>query len=176
VAAPIMPAGHVIGFLHADHYVSERCPDEADRDLLFTFAEAFGLMFERLVHARRVHTQGARARALAEDLERTLDGVRGAPVRIVGAEPAPRPHTLRPVPALPGDHDLRESLTARELEVLTLLASGSTNTVIGERLVISEGTVKSHVKQIFRKLGAVNRADAVSRYLRTAAAAGAHAA
>jgi len=37
------------------------------------------------------------------------------------------------------------------------------------RLFISEGTVKSHVKHILRKLGAANRAEAVCRYLRTQA-------
>jgi DNA-binding NarL/FixJ family response regulator len=33
------------------------------------------------------------------------------------------------------------------------------------RLVISEGTVKSHVKQILRKIGAANRSEAIARYL-----------
>jgi DNA-binding NarL/FixJ family response regulator len=56
-------------------------------------------------------------------------------------------------------------LTVREREVLELMASGATNTQIGEELVVSEGTVKSHVKRILRKLRAANRAEAVSRYL-----------
>jgi DNA-binding NarL/FixJ family response regulator len=56
-------------------------------------------------------------------------------------------------------------LTPREREVLSLMASGATNAVIATRLVISENTVKSHVKQILRKLGAGNRAEATSRFL-----------
>jgi DNA-binding NarL/FixJ family response regulator len=54
--------------------------------------------------------------------------------------------------------------------VLALIVEGATNAAIGERLVISQGTVKSHVANILRKLGAANRADAVARYLQAARA------
>jgi len=67
-------------------------------------------------------------------------------------------------------------LTPRELVVLVRLAEGETNAGIARRLVISEGTVKSHVKSLLRKLHVANRAEAVSRYHRisaTAIAAGA---
>jgi DNA-binding NarL/FixJ family response regulator len=50
------------------------------------------------------------------------------------------------------------------------MATGETNAGIAARLIISEGTVKSHVKHILRKLGAANRAEAVCRYLRMEAA------
>jgi DNA-binding NarL/FixJ family response regulator len=59
-------------------------------------------------------------------------------------------------------------LTKREVEVLSLMSDGSTNAAIANELVISEGTVKSHVKRILHKLRASNRAEAVSRYLRLA--------
>ena len=59
-----------------------------------------------------------------------------------------------------------EALTARELDVLRLLARGQTNLEIARALVVREGTVKYHVKNILRKLGATSRADAVSRYAR----------
>ena len=61
---------------------------------------------------------------------------------------------------------LDQLLTRREVEVIKLMAAGETNSGIASRLVISEGTVKSHVKHILRKLRAANRAEAVSRYLR----------
>jgi DNA-binding NarL/FixJ family response regulator len=47
------------------------------------------------------------------------------------------------------------------------MAAGATNALIARELFISEGTVKSHVKRILRKLNASNRAEAVSRYLRS---------
>jgi DNA-binding NarL/FixJ family response regulator len=56
-------------------------------------------------------------------------------------------------------------LTRRELDVLRLVATGATNTQIANRLVISSGTVKSHVKNVLRKLQAANRAEAVARWL-----------
>ena len=59
---------------------------------------------------------------------------------------------------------LTDALTPRELEVLRLLARGLTNQAIANELVVREGTVKYHVKNILRKLGATSRADAVSRY------------
>jgi DNA-binding NarL/FixJ family response regulator len=52
-------------------------------------------------------------------------------------------------------------LTARELEVLELIATGLTNDEIAERLVLSPGTVKTHVNHIFFKLDLRHRAEAV---------------
>jgi two-component system, NarL family, response regulator DevR len=52
-------------------------------------------------------------------------------------------------------------LTARELEVLELLAHGLSNRAIGHRLYISDTTAKFHVGNILRKLGVSRRAEAV---------------
>ena len=59
-----------------------------------------------------------------------------------------------------------ESLTARELDVLRLLAEGLPNKVIAARLGISDQTVKFHVASIGGKLGARNRTDAVRLAIR----------
>jgi DNA-binding NarL/FixJ family response regulator len=69
-------------------------------------------------------------------------------------------------PSFSAEARLVGSLTPRELEVLRLLARGLTNLAIANALVVREGTVKYHVKNILRKLGATSRADAVSRFVR----------
>jgi len=56
-----------------------------------------------------------------------------------------------------------ETLTPREVEVLRLIAAGATNRAIAEQLVISEGTVKSHVHHILRKLNVTSRTQAAAR-------------
>ena len=66
-------------------------------------------------------------------------------------EPQPKPH-------LP--------LTPRQLDILRLIAQGLTNAAIAERLVVTEGTVKWHVKQILAKTASTNRTEAVARVLR----------
>ena len=53
-----------------------------------------------------------------------------------------------------------EGLTAREIEVLRLLARGLSNREIAERLVISPKTVGNHVEHIYAKIGASTRATA----------------
>lgn len=58
---------------------------------------------------------------------------------------------------------LEDPLSERELEVLNLLASGKTNSEVAGDLFVSVGTVKSHTGNIYRKLGAKNRAEALAR-------------
>jgi DNA-binding NarL/FixJ family response regulator len=72
-------------------------------------------------------------------------------------------HNRRPVlSANPGLQDL----SPRELEVLSMIVDGLTNSEIAERLVIATSTVQSHVKRILHKLGAKNRTEAAVRYVR----------
>ena len=71
-----------------------------------------------------------------------------------------RPPLSRGGVVVPG---MVEPLTARELEVLRLLAAGTPNRAIAEQLVVTLDTVKSHVTHIFDKLGVTNRTQAVSR-------------
>jgi LuxR family maltose regulon positive regulatory protein len=96
----------------------------------------------------------------------------------VTAAPGPRAHLDRllqafdrhGLPALPrtraggaGVAGLPSPLTARELEVLQLVAAGQPNHVIADQLVITLDTVKRHVSHVLDKLGAANRTQAVAR-------------
>ncbi|WP_237321044.1 response regulator transcription factor [Streptomyces sp. JJ36] len=56
-----------------------------------------------------------------------------------------------------------EALSTREREVLTLAAEALSNAQIARRLSIAEGTVKRHLRNIYGKLGAVSRLDAVNK-------------
>lgn len=64
------------------------------------------------------------------------------------------------------EEDFTEPLTAREIQVVELLAQGLPNKTIAARLGISDQTVKFHVASICGKLGAANRTDAVRRAAR----------
>jgi DNA-binding NarL/FixJ family response regulator len=57
-------------------------------------------------------------------------------------------------------------LSVREVEVIELMATGASNRRIARKLMIAEGTVKTHITHILRKLGAANRAEAVAYWLR----------
>jgi DNA-binding NarL/FixJ family response regulator len=57
---------------------------------------------------------------------------------------------------------IENPLSARELHVLALVASGATNREISENLGLSEQTVKNHLSSIFHKLGVANRTEAVT--------------
>ena len=57
----------------------------------------------------------------------------------------------------------RLGITARELEILVLVAEGLSNREIGEWLFVSENTVKTHCARVFDKVGAVRRTQAVQR-------------
>lgn len=63
--------------------------------------------------------------------------------------------------ALNGDSSRRAALTARENEVLQLLAEGLSVTGISTRLFVSESTAKTHISKIYAKLDAKNRAQAL---------------
>jgi len=64
------------------------------------------------------------------------------------------------------EHATDDAVSPREIEVLRLAAGGNSNKEIGERLSLSEETVKSHIRSILAKLGAHDRAHAVAMGLK----------
>ncbi len=81
------------------------------------------------------------------------------------ADPAPTAPT-GPTAAVGVSHVRRLALTERELQVLHGMADGKSNAEIGRELFVSEDTVKTHARRLFRKLGARDRAHAVAAAFR----------
>ena len=88
--------------------------------------------------------------ALATLVRETIDG------HIVHTAPAAAASAASATPRLPADLPL----TTRELEILQLVASGATNSVIARRLWVTEQTVKFHLRNVYRKLDVANRTEA----------------
>jgi DNA-binding CsgD family transcriptional regulator len=155
VIAPLVADPEAIGLVHADD--GDRELDELDREVVDTFANGLSGVLERAVLRHTLELHSAELSAAAQWMTgavRRLDDIAGesASEALVAAEAR----------AL-------QSLTPREAEILRLLARGHTNRQIAQQLVVREGTVKYHVKNVLRKLGAAGRADAASRYLRATA-------
>ena len=163
-------------------YVAAMCgqPERAAR--LLGWAEAHSQGGDRVFHiSRTAHGAGieetVRA-ALGESSYAAAWAEGGAmPFEEVIAEalavtvtPAP-PRSSSPVPSPPAGAARTVStpggLTAREVEVLRLIAAGKTTREIAETLVISPGTVERHVTHLYGKIGAQNRADATSYAFRS---------
>jgi DNA-binding CsgD family transcriptional regulator/GAF domain-containing protein len=165
VAVPIVVDGAIAGFLHGDRTPGRPAPSQLEADALEHFAAGFGLVFERAVLRRRLRDQRREIRRIAtwadartgELSEGTID---------LSAERAEEHDRAASPTLLTEGGDLGAQLTAREVDVLRLMADGMTNANIARALFVSQGTVKFHVKNILRKMQAANRADASSRYLR----------
>ena len=84
----------------------------------------------------------------------------------VGASPAMAPRfmadSIQPSEKGAGVTEIDTQLTAREQDVLKLVASGMSNAEIGGNLNVSENTVKTHVKKVLGKLHMKNRGEAVA--------------
>jgi DNA-binding CsgD family transcriptional regulator len=151
VVAPIVVNGIAIGLLHADATHSGRALTPLDREVAAHYGNGLAHAYELVVlrHKVRQHrdTQLAAVRAMNRRIE---------------AIDADGPLSIRT-----DDRPLADPLTSREQEVLDLLGRGMTNAAIASRLVVSDSTVKFHVKNVLRKLGATSRADAVARAMRS---------
>ncbi len=157
IVAPIAPAGELLGMLHADG------TGDSDQDLLRAFADSFGRIYERTAFRERLDAERARIRAVTmqtEDIVSTAQAEIDL-VRLVGSERPPSPATTA-VTTLHRRHTLDDTLTPRERDVLALMVQGRSNAEIAEQLAIEPSTVKSHVRAILRKLGAVNRVEAIA--------------
>lgn len=156
LVAPIVHSGRVVGLLHADRASSRTPLTEMDRELLWLFATGLGWALRDAAVAHYYDTPA---------------GIAGGPSDLVEARLARLVHDLATGPGgwaegelPPRSDDRLTRLTPREREVLVLLASGASNSAIATTLVVSEATVKSHVRSVLRKLEVSNRTEAVARY------------
>jgi DNA-binding NarL/FixJ family response regulator len=104
---------------------------------------------------KRAAELGQRARQIAESL-----GMEGLAAR-ARADIAAVAEGVSSDPVSPGP-SLPDGLSAREWEVLELVATGSSNREIGEKLFISQNTVANHVRAILQKTGCANRTEAAT--------------
>ena len=149
--APLAVHGTTMGLVHADTTAAGRPLDDLDAEVAASFAEGLSGVFERAVLRE---TLGLHRR----ELQSAVQWMSGRLGQLAAEASDWTPES--------SGSPLTDALTPRELEVLRLLARGLTNQAIADELVVREGTVKYHVKNILRKLGATSRADAVSRYAR----------
>jgi DNA-binding NarL/FixJ family response regulator len=143
-----------------------RLPDKSGIDTMISiraeFPEARIIMlttFEGDVEIQRALEAGARAYLLKSMPPKELLEV----IRQVHAGKKRVPPQLA---AQLAEHISDESLTSREIEVLSQIAEGNRNRDIGEKLFITEETVKVHIKNIMGKLGASDRTQAVAIAIR----------
>lgn len=155
VVAPVVLGADVVGFLHTDHHPLTRRVDDADRDVMWAFADGFSHLYERAVLIERLKTQRDSVRELFFGAIDRIDDLCQSDL-----DAARHTETNEAVGDVPGRVPV--GLTEREMEVFRLMANGASNHEIAEQLVITQGTVKSHVKHILRKYGAVNRAQAIA--------------
>jgi DNA-binding CsgD family transcriptional regulator len=160
IAAPITVGGRAIGMLHADRPEPDGVVTMDHLDQLEAFAECLALAFESAVLEEKAAQQHVEVENLSANVDELLRrSTRPVLWSATGATPGQRhdAHHRRDLPAVP-------TLTVREREIMSYVATGATNGQIARCLVISEGTVKSHLKHIAKKLNTSSRAAAVAVY------------
>lgn len=155
VVAPLISHGEVIGFVHADQYMGSPHVTAFDHELLGLFAEGLGCILERIIFAEQLSRLRNQLTEQARATDELLAGFGGFATSL-GEE-----SSAEPLERLDGP---LSNLTRRELDVLRHLVRGRTNNQIAADLFVSPGTVKTHVKNLLRKLGAANRSEAAAHY------------
>lgn len=157
IAAPIIVQGRAIGMLHADRPEPDAVVTMEHLDQLEAFAECLATTFESAVLHEKAEQQRVAVGNLCADVDELLGRSARSLWSMPGSTSGQRPdaHHHSNQPEVP-------SLTAREREIMSYVATGATNSQIARCLVISEGTVKSHLKHIARKLNTSSRAAAVA--------------
>jgi DNA-binding CsgD family transcriptional regulator len=158
LVAPVIAESRVVALLHVcrgDGGVSAR-----DIDLLDTFASAHSLLHERMLNTERVQQQRTSIARAAARLTEEADRIAAAAISL----DVENDHRIEP-PTIAPDSALATTLSDRERQVFERLVLGASNAAIADELVITVETVKTHVKRILRKIGAINRSEAIALYM-----------
>jgi DNA-binding NarL/FixJ family response regulator len=129
--------------------------------VLTTYADDRSVLDALQAGARGYLTKDASGAEIRQALQDVLDDH-------AVIDPAVQHHLVDAIAAAPAAQDppppnrLPDGLTPREGEVLALIASGLSNNEIAKRLVVSDGTVKSHINHLLAKIDARDRAQAVT--------------
>jgi DNA-binding CsgD family transcriptional regulator len=113
-----------------------------------------------MLNTERVQQQRTSIARAAARLTEDADRIAAAAISLdVEYDNHDEPPTIAP------DSALAAALSDREREVFERLVLGASNAEIAEQLVITVETVKTHVKRILRKIGAINRSEAIALYM-----------
>jgi DNA-binding NarL/FixJ family response regulator len=146
--------------VEATRLLRERVP-ETKIVVLTTYADDQSVIDALRAGARGYLTKDAGGAEIHQALEQVL-------ANHAVIDPAVQHHVVDAIAAVSPDHardshvGLPGGLTPREAEVLSLIAAGMSNREIAAHLVVSEGTVKSHINHLLAKIDARDRAQAVA--------------
>lgn len=158
VAAPIAIEGSTVGFIHADRYYHGNDLTDRDRETMCSFAAVVGIIYQRIEIREELNSlRSGIARLMSDSMSAVT------PALAPGTdEPRNQYHALADRYLV--DVGAKDTLTRREVEILRHISQGRTNQQIANHLTLSEATVKTHVKNILRKLDVGNRTAAVIRW------------
>jgi len=159
LVAPVIAQSRVVALLHVSRG-REGGLSACDIDVLDAFASAYSLLHERMLNTERVQQQRTSIARAAARLTEEADRIAAAAISLdVENDKRIEPPTIAP------DSALATTLSDRERQVFERLVLGASNAAIADELVITVETVKTHVKRILRKIGAINRSEAIALYM-----------
>jgi DNA-binding CsgD family transcriptional regulator len=173
VVAPVWVRRQVVGLLHGDRWGDAVSPEDVGR--VEAYAECFGAAAETSLLRTRLRGLAAKHGEALISAGTRVAAFDGEIESVVAAFAATSPSSCADLPQhgglpVPRDGDRTDgpfaALSPRESEVLVEMSSGLTNAEIAVRLGLTEGTVKSYVKGVLRKLDVSSRAAAAAQLRR----------
>jgi len=168
LVAPVIAKSRVVALFHVGRRGEGGIPAD-DIDVLDAFASAYSLLHERMLNTERVHQQRTSIARAAARLTEEADRIAAAAISFDVED-----DTRVEGPTVVANSPLVATLSDRERQVFERLVLGASNAEIADELVITVETVKTHVKRILRKIGAINRSEAIALYLDEARSARRH--